>query len=212
MARKEPQDFKAKLAKASLPERSMPLCLNGALQGEYDELAAELAGLPAGEQRLGRNPEAVRISKRMLEISEEMRDSEVVFRLRALPRKDWKSLWAQHPAKDDDTPGSKALGVSLEAFLEQLVRQSIVDPALDDEDLETTLDVLTDKQYSDLTDLAWSLNRGDVSIPFSALASEIQRNSGETQKPLPAGESALAASPAGSQKPAPATGTAAKAG
>jgi hypothetical protein len=69
------------------------------------------------------------------------------------------------------------LGACGDTLFPALVRASTVDPQLDDAEWAELLDEkLTDRQFSDLTDAAWFLNRGEVDIPFSRAASQANRS------------------------------------
>lgn len=179
---KQPQDFKAKLAKASLPERSVDLCLNGALRADYDQLQTELVQMTAdGSGRLGGNPQARAVAEQMQALRDEMADSEVTVTLRALPNARWMQLVTDHAPRKDNT-GDATVGYNQATFYPALIRESFVDPVLDDDEFTQLLDALNSHQFDELANAAWALNRGDVRVPFSALASETLRNSGETSQ------------------------------
>lgn len=188
-ARKEPQDFRAKLAAASLPERVVTIYLDGALLAELDQATAELeqAHTPGDDDRFTGNSAARAAARRIEQLQAQMAESQVQIRLRAVPRRRWLGFVAEHPPRDNDE-GDTALGVNTATFYDALIRECMIDPQLSDDEYEQLLDALTSKQFDTLADAAWGINRRDVDVPFSGLASVILRNSGETSKPQPAGE------------------------
>jgi hypothetical protein len=118
-------------------------------------------------------------------LQDEMRASTVTFRLRALPKPKWRALLAEHPPRrgDDDRPDpdDAAVGVNMETFWDAIIRACLVEPEIDDEawSMMTGDDGrLTDRQLGALSDAAWSVNRGDVSVPFSPAVSQARRNTG----------------------------------
>lgn len=202
-----PEDFRSKLAKASLPETTVRLCLNGAVRAEYDQLEDELASMTRdGTARLGGNPRAAEVARRMNALRDVMADSEVDVRLRATKVSAWMKLLADHaPRKDDE--GDAAVGFNQATFFVDLVRASIVDPELDGDDFDALIDALNSRQFDEVSNASWALNRGEVRVPFSALAFETLRNLGETPKPQSGSGSARAASRAGNRKRSPVTAT-----
>jgi hypothetical protein len=131
-----------------------------------------------------------------------MREHTVDFRFRALPRHDWKALRDRHPArrKEDGTLDERDLrvGVNMDTIFDDLIRTCLVEPELDEEDWRLLLGdseeererieaagepiedgTLTDRQWNELADAAWTLNRGEVSVPFSRAASKILSSGSE---------------------------------
>lgn len=173
------------------PERVVPLCLNAALQAEWEQAEKSLAEArrrPAGDRLTG-NAGAATLAEAVRDLEAQMLADVVHFRLRALPRSEWAKRLAAHPAKDDD-PSDKAFGADKAGFFDDVIPASIVgvtrgdepvdfDPATDWSDLA---DEMTDRQYSDFADAVFMLNRGEVSVPFSRAASSMSRASSETSK------------------------------
>lgn len=171
--------FKAALRAAKLPERTVPVCLQLDLQDEFEQAERELQTAvqrPRDSLAAGAPAE---LSQRVKALEEEMRAHTYDFRLRALPRPAWKALLADHPPRKAEDGSvderDKYIGVNVDTFFVSLIRASVVEPAeLDDDDWSLLLDEkLTDRQFDQLSDAAWSLNRRDVDIPFSHAASRI---------------------------------------
>lgn len=172
--------IKAEIKAAKLPQRSVEVCLRGDLVAEFEGLQREL-------ERLGERPkqpmlvgdvEAQRVAKRIEAVRAQMREHSVALTVQSMPRRAWTEFVASHePRKDVDA--DKALGFNTTTLYEALVRESVVDPVLDDEDWRRLLDeVLTDAQFESLAQAAWDLNRKDVSVPFSWAASAVLDRSG----------------------------------
>jgi hypothetical protein len=105
----------------------------------------------------------------------------MAFTLRALGRLPWRDLLAEHPARKDEDRDS--MGFNSDTFWPALLRASTVSPELDEEDWDALLAVLTDAQFSVLCDKAWGLNRRDITVPFSRLASGVLALSASESKP-----------------------------
>lgn len=96
----------------------------------------------------------------------------VVVVLHALPRKAWRALTNEHPARDDvDT--DKRVGVNEETLAEELVLKSVDDEqSTIDGDLAGFLDALSDYDFERLYVTAFALNRGSaMADPTLRLAS-----------------------------------------
>jgi len=107
-----------------------------------------------------------------------------------MPRHKFRGLVAEHPPRVDEEGNpvdeDKVLGINRETFTPELIRASVVEPELDDEDWAWLLGdeddddsgVLNDRQIGDLEDMAWFLNRDQVAAPFSVAASLATRDTG----------------------------------
>lgn len=168
---------KEKLAAAKLPEKPVPICLRGDLQVQFEELEGQLkeAEKAKGDSLAGSGTRA--IAEQIEAVREEMLEHTIEFRLRAMPRPQWKVFVAEHPPRKGEDGGivdeDRFVGVNTSTFYDALVRMAVVDPELDDEDWATLDAALTDRQFDQLADAAWGLNRRDVDVPFSRAASKI---------------------------------------
>lgn len=171
--------FKARLAAARLPERTVEICLRGDLVADHEAAERELevaqqkpvdslAGNGVGE-----------IIGRIEALEAQMRLDTETFRLRAMPRQQWRALLADHPPRRGDdgqiVDDDKGMDLNVETFYEDLVRRSVVEPELDEEDWVALFEAITDRQFSDLGMAAWLLNRDEISVPFSLAASRAKR-------------------------------------
>lgn len=172
----------ALIRSAKLPEKEYPVCVDPDLVAEYDRLVeARDAAREAGVGSLSGGATA-ELDEQIAALREEMTAATVVLRLRALPRRRWKELRAEHPPRKGDDgktlPEDVFVGVHRDEFMAALVREELVEPKLDAETLDLLLDEkLTDAQWNDLTTVAWNLNETKVDVPFSPAVSPSRKNS-----------------------------------
>jgi hypothetical protein len=182
-------DFDAWLAEASLPEETVPLCLNGPLVRKYEEVKARIEARQQVEPqtddlRLGSPDTTVDAEQPELDrLTEQIQAKTRLFILRALPRDDFQELFAAHPPRKDSSTGRNdprdSGGANMKTFLPAITKASIVDPALSDEQWSQLLRKLTDGQIEKLGLVGWSLNREDREIPFSLSGSPSPRSSAD---------------------------------
>ncbi|MCX5066901.1 hypothetical protein OOJ91_13700 [Micromonospora lupini] len=177
-------DFKTLLAGARLPEATVPVCLRGDLTAEFEDLERQLdQAQRETTASLEDVTAAAGIAERMEQVRQDMLQHTYQFRLRAMPRPAWRAFIAQHPPRKDDESGAiveqdRGVGVNTETFFDELVRRSVVDPELTEDEWKLLLDqALTDRQFDTLANAAWGLNRRDIDVPFSLAASRMTRSS-----------------------------------
>lgn len=174
-------DFAKLLADAKLPERTVMICLRGDLTADHEaaERELELAEKQGADSLAGSGVGAILSVIEMLET--EMREHTYEFRLRALPKPAWRKLCGEHPPRRGDdneiVEPDRYVGINAETFYEAMIRACLVDPELDDESWFRLSEALTDRQFEDLSDAAWAVNRREVDIPFSHAASRMKRDS-----------------------------------
>lgn len=170
---------KQKLAAAQLPERTVSICLRADLADDFEALETRLADVQAKarqDPRLNSGGEARQIAEEMEALREEMRDSSIDVKLRALPRKAWAALGKKHPPRsgnEDDT----VAGYNMDTFFDAAVRACWVEPAdFEPADITDLLDNRTTAaQYNELVNTVLALNIRKVSVPFSQRASRTLR-------------------------------------
>lgn len=164
-------DVAALLAQARRPERTVPVCLRGDLQAEFEQLDRQLdEAVRRPQTKLVDDNGAPAIAARIEALRAEMAEATVEFRLRALPRPQWRDLQGKHVKED----GS----VNVETMASPLIRACTVAPELTDEQWDTLLsDSLTDGQYEALFEACWMLNKRPVDVPFSRAASLLTQGS-----------------------------------
>lgn len=178
------KNFKTMLAEAKLPEKTVPICLRGDLAADFEEAERRLieANKTRGDSLAGA-PELGALAEQVEQLREQMRQHFYTFRLRALPKRDWRALVAAHPPRRVDGPDGepevheddKYVGVNADTFFDAMIRACLVDPELDEQEWAHLAEVLSDKQYEALSTAAWGVNRSDVDVPFSRVASLINQ-------------------------------------
>ena len=170
-------DIKALLAAAKLPERSVELCLRADLVATMQDLGRQLVEAHRdGESDALDGGPARPIAEQIEAVRHDMLQHTIALTLRALPRRAWTALVAEHPPREGND-GDKALGMNQEAFFADMLRASVAAPALDDDDWARLDEVLSDGQWQALTNAAWAVNARDVDVPFSRAALRILRSS-----------------------------------
>lgn len=171
------KNFKAMLAEAKLPERTVMVCLRGNLVADHEAAVRELeqAEKRPGDSLAGNG--AAEIAERIQAIEAEMQASVYPFLLRAMPAPQYRALVAEHPPRVDDDGNvdrrDMIFGFNVETGFEPLIRTSLVDPEVDDESWVQLMGKLTERQFEELAGTAWHLNRGEVDVPFSSAASKL---------------------------------------
>lgn len=180
-------DFRDLLKQARLPERTVPVCLRADLVADHEDLQRQLDQAQQAKADSLAGTGAGALEDRIRELEGEMTASVVVFRLRALPhsrrksdpRPTFRELKAQHPAREIDgkvMPEDMMAGwINAQTFPDPLVRHSIVEPELTDEDWDEL--VLSQGQFDELATVAWELNQGKVDVPFWSGGSTLRRSS-----------------------------------
>lgn len=167
---------------AKRPEKVTPICLRGDLQADFEAAEKELAEAMRPADSLAGNGPVADIVARIEALQAEMVEHTLQVRMRALPRPEWKKLIAAHPPRrgEDNTidERDKYVGLNMESFWPAMIRACTIAPEMDDEDWDLLLGTaLTDAQFDSLSDAAWGINRSDVDIPFSRVASQIAQTS-----------------------------------
>jgi hypothetical protein len=172
------KNFKAMLAEAKLPERTVEICLRGDLIAEHQQAERDLErAKKAGGNSLAGDGSG-EIAERIQALEAEMQESIYPFRLRGLPGPDFRAFKAEHPIRIEDGEANKqdaVFGFNVETGFQPLTRMCLVDPEPDDETWAQMLAKLTENQFEELAACAWILNRGDVDVPFSSAASELMQ-------------------------------------
>lgn len=176
--------YKERLKQAQRPERTVQICLRGDLVAEWEAADRELKRAQENVTNSKEGAGTGELVDRIRRLEAEMLEHTEVYRLRALPKYKFRKLVADHPPRtgEDGKPVDEdgLLGVNRDTFFLVLIRASVVEPPLDDEDWDFLIGedgLLTDRQIGDLEDAAWFLNRGEVNVPFSRAASRARPSS-----------------------------------
>lgn len=150
------------------------MCLRPDLVREYEQIQQRIADARENAMVADSMIASADVSGLQVELDsleQQMRDATVIFVLRALPRPEFRTLWAQHPPRrgDDDKPlRDDIIGVNTLTFWPVLIRASTVSPELDEETWGIFLnEKLSDRQFFDFASLAFDLSQERVDLPFS---------------------------------------------
>lgn len=196
------KDISEIFAGAKLPEDTVDLCLRADLVAEHERLDAELQErLEQPSQKLGGDPRRAELAVQIVTLEEEMRESTITFRLRAMPKRRWRQMVLDHQPRLDengDRIPADYRGVNSDTFYHPMIRASVVKPELTDEQWTRLLGhtapeveeleaagkgdevedgLLTSRQYDRLFTASWDLNRDEVTVPFSSAASRLTGSS-----------------------------------
>lgn len=176
-------DAKVLLKSASRPERTVEVCLDAALQAEWEILTERLEHTGGGGQPLlNRLDERGELAAKIADVEENMRASTVTLRFRALPRREWVALTAQHAPRDGNAE-DRIFGYDVDATAEAAARAGLVDPELDDDDWAALDDALSQGQWMAIRTAVLAVNAGKADVPFSRAASRILQASSPTSEP-----------------------------
>lgn len=219
-------DFDALLDESELPERTVHVCLQGKLRGEWELLNEQLQEARQRDRQSLSDDGGRAIAEQMAALEERMRAATVGVRLRALPdaedgtpgRTRFNRLLAEHPPRKENRLDA-SLGLNKDTFFDALIPLSVVDVTAHDGDVHVPdakwvtrmLGKITAKQWDDLANAAFVLNGGGVYVPFSPTASRITQDSAETSRRRSGSASASSGGTAGKPKKSRSTSTTKKA-
>lgn len=184
-----PIDIDEVIAGAKLPERTIPLCLRGDLQAEWEDLQRKLTVEQenTADESLAGNPKVRELADRMEAIGQEMAAHEVVFRFKGLGAKTYSDLIAANMAPEDKREESHE-GLDWSTYPTALIAACAIDPVMTVEQAEKLSEAVTNRQWDDMFQTALACNRSQVSIPFSLSASAIRAATAPSSKqPAPGG-------------------------
>lgn len=181
-------DFDALIAQASLPEETVPICLDGKLVRRWealrDHIAADTPAQPANDQRLVSKPARHPQQDELDQLTEQVRAKNLPWVIRAMDRDKFAEFVAmpefaaRKDAKGEVNPRDRSLGVNTDVFIPALVKASLVDPDVEpDGRWERLRPHLANSQMMRLFNAAWSINNEDRDVPFSPGGSPSQPSS-----------------------------------
>lgn len=160
------------IAKATPVERTVYVCVAGALAGEAERVRDEMESLqsnPVTQARLSTGDKSVELLAELDRIHAEMAEATFPFRFRAVSPKRWSDLISAHA---DPQTG----GVDMASFGVAAIAATCYEPeGMDDEEsLSRLLDNLSPAQQAELVDAAWEVNTTAPKGVTSSVASETQ--------------------------------------
>lgn len=160
-------------------ERTVEVCLDGTLLGEWEATDAEYkrarAEQAANRDKRMNDPQAKRVEELLQkahDLSEKARKASVTFRLRALPRAEWDAIVTAHPAKDEkeslpfDMKAVTDAALSTEGAIVSVTRANGRKESFSHEDWADFARDLSSSQHDDFQAAVVSLNAGTNEVPF----------------------------------------------
>lgn len=149
-------------------EKSVVLVMDGGLLAEHDRLVQMLeVALATARTSLADDRGAPTLAAKIEGLEERIAEESVTIKLRGIGRNRFRQLMAAHPAPE----GQKGGAFDLDTFPVALVAACSLDPVMTEADARGLGDLLTDGQWDQVFDAAWSACREADGVPFSALAS-----------------------------------------
>lgn len=151
-------------------ERAVTLATGGGLLAEHDELLAEFEAATAAQATsLAGDPRVRDLAAALADLEARIAEQTVTIRVRAIGRNAFNRLLDAHP----DPEGGP---FNRDTFPPALVAACAVDPTLTDAEAVELADLLTDGQWDQVFDAAWTVCREVDEVPFTALASTLTRD------------------------------------
>lgn len=167
-------------AKASPSETTVTLVLGGEYLERIRQLEAQIRDAPPPASLAERNPVTV-LAEQIAELQEQMRESQVDFHLRSMPGRQWDRFKFYEPRRNKDEDDDTFAGRFFD-WMCRLVSLTCVDPKMSPEQVAELVDLMPGSSWDLLSESAWGLNSGKVSVPFSAAAFAWTSGSDETSR------------------------------
>jgi len=204
-AKPKPSDIESIIDEVETPETSVTLCLRASLVAEHERLSAQLDGMTLDPINLAGDGPGREVASRLTELREQMIAHNRAFRFRAVtPRGAWRTLAGKRPVKTADLDDEQYAEL-YHGWVCLIVSSSAIDPVMSPEQVERLADKLSNGQWQQLANAAWTVNDDAQGIPFSAAASVLSRSSGEKSKQPEQSGNPTHGSLAGNPEPSPST-------
>jgi len=173
-----PRDFDEVKKLATLPTRTVSLCLAGELVEEIAQLELQLAEAKPPVSLGDASPKRL-IAEQLAAVQDRMREATVDFYIRAMGSRVWSLFWAGMPTQGEKEPDAE-WSDRVFPFYVDLVSRSCADPVMNAEQVAELADLLHHRAWSDLVTACLKLNMGEVNIPNSDAASELTQSFDQT--------------------------------
>jgi len=174
-------DFDAVKKLATLPTRTVSLCLAGELVDEYARLERQLAEpyiiRPAAN--IGDPSPRRAVLEQMEDLRDRMRESTVDFHLQAMRARPWALFYAGAPTRKEDESDEDWEPRNF-AWQADLVSRTCVDPVMTVEQVGELVDLLHSLSWAQLVNGAAVVNMGGIDVPNFEAASELTGTSEQT--------------------------------
>lgn len=163
-------------------ESVIEFCTDLAARAEWESANEALLNARTRRGERWASKDVSELAVKVTELEAQMESSVLLFRLRAVPRKQWQEAVSDNPPREGNE-SDEAMGVDVSTFFDALLGAvgTIVsvtekesgavvdfDPTVDWKPLA---DEMTDGQYGEFAQKVFELNRGVTSRPFSPTAS-----------------------------------------
>ncbi|GIH70346.1 hypothetical protein [Sphaerimonospora thailandensis] len=166
-------DINDVIANARPATKTVPLCLAGDLQAEWEDLdrqRRELLAKPREDSLASDGGELREVEELMDAIREQMAEKVVPFKIQGLPKRPWKALADQHPPREADR--ENGLDYHADTFPLAALVACCIDPKMTPEQAERLVDeALTQGQWDELWMAIISVNKLKVNVPKSVSGS-----------------------------------------
>lgn len=156
------------IGRVKAPVRSVTICLDAALQDEWDELSGRLEQAQGGGATMSAGADALALAQQIAALEERMRDSRQVFKFKGLSDFTLTEIEDRHPPRE-----GKREAWNINAGAADLVAAAAVEPAMTVEQARRLGEALARSQWDELVSAAWAAATRKVSIPKSVRASAL---------------------------------------
>lgn len=180
--------------------RQVTLCLDGAMQAEYDALQSQLAETAVEEDSLA-GERWTGLAEKMTAIHDRMKASQVTFTFKGLPWMRRLALAGEHPVREGNV-ADRAAGHNAETYPLALIREACASvKGVDGETVTEVPDDVWDAMFA-------KLNFRQIDVLFTAAS---QANDSATTVP-PSARSLLGSQDSGASSKSPGPGTSPRSG
>jgi len=171
-------DFDAVKKLATLPTRTVSLCLAGELVEEAARLERQLAEVRPATNLGDASPRRA-ILEQVEDVRTRMRESTVDFHLQAMRARPWALFYAGAPTRKEDESDEDWEPRNF-AWQADLVSRTCVDPVMTVEQVGELVDLLHSLSWAQLVNGAAVVNMGGIDVPNFEAASELTGTSEQT--------------------------------
>jgi len=159
-------DFADLVAKVEPREKVVAIITGGDLLGEHERATEELSlAMRQTRTSMADGSPVGALAAKVADLEKQIAASTVEIRLRGIGRNAFRALLDTHPGED-------GRAYDFDTFPPALISACAVDPTLTEAQAYALADVLTDGQWDEIFDAAWTACREvPDGVPFSGLAS-----------------------------------------
>lgn len=148
--------------------RTVPICLDGTLAEQLEQLRAEWVDRAGSGQGLAPSPDVAAVIDRIRDLEAQADAATVEFAVRSIGAKAWRKLMAEHAPPDDRLLDGWRFDP--DTFPQAALAASCVEPAMTDDEADQLQVRLSSGQWEKLFRAVLECNAGDDLIPKFAPA------------------------------------------